>query len=194
MRISSKNLKSSPERWGTVSIVLHWLTAILILIIIPVGIVADGWRLSPMKIDLFILHKSLGVLILVLVVFRITWRLFDARPDFPENTTPTQYRLAISTHLSLYVLLIGLPVSGWIINDSGDFPFRWFWLFPMPDLLPKNVDLKEIASTLHAIFIYLLATILVVHIAAALRHHFFLKDNVLRNMLGRNRMNTKPTP
>ena len=186
-----RNPRSSPRDWGLVTITLHWLTAILIFITIPLGIVAESWRLSPTKLDLFVLHKSFGLLILAFVLFRIVWRLFNPRPDFPRNTTAIQFRLAISTHYLLYLLLILLPVSGWIINDSGNFPYKWFWLIPMPDFLAKDVGLKDIATTIHTFLVILFVIILLLHVIAALRHHFILHDDVLMRMLGRMKTNEK---
>ncbi|TNF93063.1 MAG: cytochrome b, partial [Gammaproteobacteria bacterium] len=186
-----RNLRSSPRDWGLVTITLHWLTAILIFITIPLGIVAENWHLSPTKLDLFVLHKSLGLLILAFIIFRIIWRLFNSRPDFPRNTTAIQYRLAISTHYLLYLLLILLPVSGWVINDSGNFPYKWFWLIPMPDILAKDTGLKDVATTTHTFLVILFVIILLLHVIAALRHHFVLHDNVLMRMLGREKTKTK---
>jgi cytochrome b561 len=87
------------------------------------------------------------------------------------------------SHILLYLLMFLLPISGWLINSAANIPFKVFWLFPLPDLVQKNKELKELAETLHLALVIGLVLILMVHVGAALRHHFIRKNNVLRGML-----------
>jgi cytochrome b561 len=176
-------LRNTTTHWGVIARSLHWLIAGLIISQFILGPLAESWRLSPTKLDLFVWHKSIGILILALVLLRFLWRLLNPTPALPADLPRWEQFAARVSHILLYLLMFLLPISGWLINSAANIPFKVFWLFPLPDLVQKNKELKELAETLHLALVIGLVLILMVHVGAALRHHFIRKNNVLRGML-----------
>jgi len=175
-------IRNTPTQWGSVTKSLHWLMALLILVLMILGWTAVNWPLSPTKIDLFVWHKSLGILALVLVLARILWRLGNPRPvpDLPAG----EQRMASLAHVLLYGLMIAMPLSGWVIHSAADiFPLKLLGLVTLPAIVEPDKNLRHIAETVHLTLFWLLAGLLILHIGAALRHHFIKQNDVLRKML-----------
>ena len=140
---------------------------------------------SPLKIDLFRFHKSLGLLILLMVLIRLAWRLGQPVPHLPE-TIPIREKLWVRAgQYLLYALLILIPISGWGIHSASDVTARWFGLFVIPPITHPSIYLEDYAKTAHLVLVIILALIVSVHIATALRQHYIHKNNLLNNMLGR---------
>ena len=175
--------RNSKEHWGTVAIALHWTMALLVLVQVVLGIVADSWRVSPLKLDLFVWHKSVGMLLLALVVIRLAWRLANPSPMLPEGTPRWQRIAARASHAALYAVLVALPLAGWVINSAANIPFRIFWLIPLPDITAPDKALQSAAESVHFVLFVTLAGLVLVHAAAALWHHYRLGDDVLVRML-----------
>jgi len=176
-------LRNTPLRWGSVAMTLHWATALLVLAMIPLGWVAEGWPLSRTKVELFAWHKSIGVVILALAAVRVLWRLLDPAPPLPAAMTRLERALARASHLGLYGLLLAMPISGWVINSAANFPFKVFGLVPLPVLVAPEKATQRLAEDVHLFLFWTLATLLILHVGAALRHHFRLHDDVLLRML-----------
>lgn len=174
-------IKNSAQQWGWLSKIFHWLTAVLIFIQIPLGFYAESLRLSPLKIDVFVWHKSLGMLILLLVVARLLWRIKNTLP-VALATNRLQQLLASLAHGMLYFLMLALPLSGWVTSSAANFPVKLFWMVPLPAIVGPDQDLKALAAQVHEICVFVTIAILLVHIAAALRHHFILRDSALKRM------------
>lgn len=175
--------RNSSQAWGAGAKLFHWVLAVLILAQVGLGLAAKGWRLSPTKLDLFVWHKSLGILILVLVALRIAWRLANPVPSHPAGMPAWERAAARSAHLLLYLLMLALPFSGWIINSASNIPFRIFWQWPLPALVGPSDAVADFAKTAHFWLFVAIALVVTGHIGAALRHHFVLRDDVLRRML-----------
>lgn len=180
---TSGMLRNTERSWGAIARFLHWLVAALVFAQIPLGWAAETWRLSPMKLDLFVWHKSAGMLILVITILRLGWRLANPTPELPRGTMPLERWAARASHLLLYLVLLAMPVSGWIINSAANVPFRIFWLVPLPAIVAPDKRLADAAGVVHFWLFLALAILLVVHIAAALRHHFVKRTDVLARML-----------
>src|SRR5712691_862643 len=176
-------LRNTADSWGAPAKWFHWVMAALILAQITLGVMAASWRLSPTKIELFFWHKSTGALILVLVVLRLVWRLANPAPALPSGTPAWERAAARSIHLLLYVLMIALPVTGWIVNSASNIPFRIFWLVPLPAIVAPDKSTADLVALVHRGLAALLALVLVAHIGAALRHHFVKRNTVLIRML-----------
>jgi cytochrome b561 len=155
----------------------------LIFVQIPLGIMAASWRLSPAKIELFFWHKSTGILILALLALRLAWRLANRTPVMPADTPDWEYGAARASHAILYVLMIALPVTGWIVNSASNVPLRIFWLIPLPAIVAPSKSLAHFAADVHGWLFGMLVLVLVAHIGAALRHHFVKRNVVLARML-----------
>lgn len=175
-------MKNSADRWGSVSIGLHWLTFVLVAGMGAVGLWMVELPTSPFKIQVYGLHKSFGLTVLTLTLLRLGWRWFAGTPK-PVPGMPTwQEAIARWTHGVLYALLLAIPLSGWLFNSAAGFPLRWFGLFRLPALARFDPELKAFAHEWHETLFYLLAGIVVVHAGAALYHHYFQRDRTLVRM------------
>lgn len=176
-------LRNSRDAWGSLARFFHWSVALLVLAQVALGLTAAGWRLSPLKLDLFVWHKSLGFLILLLVVLRLLWRLANPTPALPDGMSGFERLAARVSHGLFYVLLIFLPINGWVINSAANVPFSIFWLIPLPSIVAPDRVLAGNAENAHFVLFSVLALLVMVHAGAALRHHFVKRDNVLLRML-----------
>lgn len=176
-------LANTADAWGAPAKFFHWTVALLILVQIALGSAAALWRLSPLKLELFVWHKSTGMLILVLMLARLAWRLANRSPALPPQTPPWERHAAHASHAALYALALALPLSGWLINSAAGVPFSVFWLVPLPSLVPPDEHLEELAKLAHFSLLVALCLVLAAHIGAALRHHLIKRNDVLQRML-----------
>jgi cytochrome b561 len=176
-------LRNSTSQWGTGTRSLHWLMAVLIIVLGMVGLYMADLPNSPDKIRIYAIHKSVGLTVLALAILRVLWRLGNRRPaDLPMPAWQTWSAHAV--HALLYVLMFLLPLSGWLYNSASGYPLQWFWTVQMPSLSGgADPALKPIAHAIHEWGFYVLATLVVVHAGAALRHHFADRDETLLRML-----------
>jgi cytochrome b561 len=169
-------------RWGSVAQFLHW--TIVALIIIQVILALRAEELHGMaKLAMLARHKSVGITILMLAVVRLVWRLINPTPPLPLSLKPYERVLANLTHAALYLLIFALPITGWIMSSARGFPVSWFNQFQLPDLVAKNRQLYETMQDTHGALALTLGAVALLHLLAALKHHFVLKDTVLRRML-----------
>ena len=175
-------LKNNVERWGSISIGLHWLTFLMIVGLGTVGLIMTDLPSSPFKIQIYDLHKSIGLTVFALSLLRMLWRLIAGVPT-PVPGPRWQNALATLTHAGLYALLLAIPLSGWLFNSAAGFPLRWFGLLRLPALTHFDPQLKVFARDLHETLFWVLASLVVIHAAAALYHHYRLHDRVLVRML-----------
>jgi cytochrome b561 len=176
-------LRNTDQSWGTPAKLLHWGVALLVFVQIGLGWAAVSWRLSPTKLDLYVWHKSTGMLILLLMLARVAWRSVNVAPSLPDGTAPFERRAAHLSHVLLYVLLFLMPLTGWIISSAANVPFRIFWLVPLPAIVQPDKVLADEVARVHLGLFIMLSLLLVVHIGAALRHHFVKGNDVMRRML-----------
>ena len=174
------------DRWGATSQLLHWTIAGLILSIGAVGLVMGELPRSPKWFWVYTLHKSLGLTVLALVLVRIAWRLYAGAPPPVEGTPRWQARLASLTHGAIYVLILAMPLSGWLYDSaSGLRPFRWFGLAEVPKLSPPHEALADAMHETHELLFWVLIALVIGHAGAALYHHFVRRDATLARMLPR---------
>ncbi len=171
--------KNTTNAWGWISIALHWVTALLVISLMISGWVAEAMSFSPTKIEWFVWHKSLGLLVLLLTGIRLIWLMFARRPAW----LGTWHWQGTTVHVALYSILLAMPLSGWIINSAGNFPFRWFHGPRVPALVAPDKVLKALAEDVHLTLFWVFALMLCVHLIAATWHHF-KGDSVLKRMLG----------
>lgn len=176
-------LRNGAEDWGLVARTLHWTIALAVIGLVLLGLVMQELPNSPNKVQLYALHKSVGLSVLGLLVLRLVWRLVDPRPPYPAAMPRWQRALARVTHGLLYLLLLAMPLSGWLYNSAANFPLRWFGLFKVPPLTAANPELKPLALAAHEWGFYLLAALLALHVGAALKHHYLDRDRTLVAML-----------
>lgn len=178
-------LRNPPDRWGGVSQGLHWLVVALILTTGTLGLVMEGMRNSPTKIEIYALHKSLGLTILAFATLRVLWRLYAGAPRPVPGTPRWQDRIASLTHWLLYGLLFAIPLSGWTFNSAAGYPLQWFKLFNLPPLVTRDADLRALAGNAHELLFWTLVGLALLHAAAALYHHLIQRDDTLARMLPR---------
>jgi len=176
-------IRNTVHRWGAVAQLLHWLIVALIITQFTLATLFDDLPPSARKLALLARHKSVGITILMLAVLRLLWRWGNPTPPLPDTLRPWERSLARLTHALLYLLLFAVPLAGWTMSSARGFPVSWFGFFTLPDLVPKNKALYEVLVTTHGILAWTLGVVAIIHMLAALKHHFVLKDDVLRRML-----------
>jgi cytochrome b561 len=164
------------------AIVLHWLVAVLILAAFGLGLYMVELKLSPTKLKLYSWHKWLGVTIWLLVVVRLVWRATHRPPVLPAMPK-WQHMASQVTHALLYVLLLAIPLSGWLFSSASGFPVVYFGVLQLPDLVGKDKELADLLKQVHETLNWTLLTLVIVHVAAAIKHHLFDRDSVLHRML-----------
>ena len=175
--------KNTKNQYGTVSKVLHWGMAILIISMLACGLIMTDLAASPLKWKIYTIHKSVGLILLFLIVPRLVWRLKSITPELP-NSLPSMHRsLAKLSPYALYVMMITMVLSGYLMSDMGGHAISFFDAFTLPHLFTKNHSLSAIAAKTHEIIAYCFIAILIAHVFAAFYHYFFLKNEVLRRML-----------
>lgn len=165
------------------AISLHWLIAVLIFSGWALGWWAHDLPASPDKARYFSWHKWIGVTVFLLALARASWRMTHAAPPLPATTAPWQASASRVTHFLLYVLMLALPLSGWLMSSAKGFQTVYFGVVPLPDLLAKDEPLGKLLSEVHEQLAYALAALVALHTAAALKHHFIDRDGVLQRML-----------
>jgi cytochrome b561 len=182
------HLKNTLTRYGAVAQLFHWTIVALVITQFVLAKRAEG--LSPVaKIGVLATHKSVGITILGLAVLRLAWRLFNPVPPLPAGLPRWQDRAAHASHFLLYALLFITPLLGWFMSSARAFSVSWFGLVTLPDFIEPDKVAFEALRDAHEFMAGSLAVIAIVHAAAALKHHFFDRDDVLRRMLpvpGRN--------
>lgn len=176
-------IRNTTRRWGAIAQSFHWVIVLLIVAQFTLATLFDDLPAGAKKLTLLSRHKSIGVTILILALLRVLWRSANQTPDLPGTLKPYERSLAKLTHVLLYVLLFAVPFSGWTMSSARGFPVSWFGLFQLPDLVPKNKPLYEFLLSTHGVLAWSLGIVATVHLVAALKHHFMLKDDVLRRML-----------
>ena len=177
-------MRNSSTSWGWVSRSLHWGMAVLIAIQVVLGKYSHDLDRSVEKLNLMMWHKSIGITLLFLVLIRLAWLVISRRPA-PERPAPAWEKwLARISHVSLYALMIGIPISGWLMNSAKNVPFSLYRAVPWPALIAPDKVLGKIFEEWHEFLGNVLIVIVFIHVTAALWHHFHRKDSVLANMLG----------
>lgn len=170
-------------RYTGVAIALHWLLAIAIIGMLGVGVWMTGLETSPTKIEVYTWHKWMGLTILVLAALRLAWRASNPPPLYAESIPVWQLRAAIHTHRLLYLLMFAMPLTGWLQNSAAGFPLTWFGLFKVPALVNRDKAMFAIWQQTHEWLSWALMALIVLHVLAALKHHYFDRDDTLRRIL-----------
>ena len=165
------------------AVALHWLIAALIIATFPLGLYMSDLPLSPHKLQLYSYHKWIGIIILSLVLLRVLWRLGHRPPTMLAGMARWQEISALLVHLGLYALMLAVPLSGWLMSSALGFPVVLFGVLPLPDLIAANKASGELLKTVHEVLNYTLLSLVVLHVLAALHHHFILRDATLRRIL-----------
>ncbi|MDO9387729.1 MAG: cytochrome b [Thiobacillus sp.] len=173
---------SAVMRYSAPAIVLHWLVALLIFVGFPLGVYMVELPLSPDKLKLYSYHKWIGVTVLMLVAVRLGWRLTHMPPPLPDGIAAWQRRASAITHGLLYGLMIAIPLSGWLMSSAKGFQTVWLGVLPLPDLVDKDKALGDLLAGVHQALNFTLLALVILHVAAALKHHFIERRPFLQRM------------
>jgi cytochrome b561 len=177
-----RQFTNTTDRFGIVAILFHWLMAIIIIGMLTLGLYMADQPKSLWKIKLYGWHKEWGMLVLMLVIFRIIWRTGNRNPLL--SMLPAWERISAKlTHYALYFFMIAMPLTGWLLSSAADRPVSFFGMFVIPTLIPPNEKQVEVFAEIHEWLAYGLIATICLHVLAALKQHFFNKDDILKRML-----------
>jgi len=172
------------DRYGRVSRLLHWVIAILVLSLIPMGIFASMIpEDAEYRLAYYVTHKSLGVSVFFLVLFRLAWNSFSKRPPLSDSLTPKERKLAHGAHLTLYFMMLAIPVTGYMMTSYHGYG-TFFFMWELPPLWGKS-DIYIVWGAIHKYLLpYLLYIVLGAHVLGALKHQFIDKhDNAFKRIV-----------
>lgn len=172
-------------RYRAPAIVLHWLVAVLIFGLFPLGLYMSDLALSPRKLELYAWHKWFGITVLLLVVLRLLWRLGHRPPPLPDSLPRWQAHAAEALHKLLYLLILAIPLSGWALSSAAGVQVVWWGVLPLPNLLAPDHALARQLAEVHEWLNFTMAALVAAHVGAALKHQFIDRDGVLLRMLPR---------
>jgi len=177
------------ERYTGTAIVLHWLLAVLLIAVFLVGLSMTGLPFSPQRVRLYNWHKWAGMVVLMLSAVRLLWRLTHRPPPLPaavRTAMPGWQQIAHRvTHVAFYGLFFVVPLLGWAYSSAAGFPVVVFGVWPLPDFVPTDKALAEWIKPWHRYAAYALAVLVLLHVAAALKHQFIDRDGLLARMAPR---------
>lgn len=168
-------------RYSGVAIGLHWLAALLIFGGFGIGLYMTELPFSPDKLRLYSWHKTVGVTVFLLAVVRLGWRMWR-RPPPPPPMARWQRVASQAVHRLLYLLMLAVPLSGWLMSSAKGFQTMWFGVVPLPELLTANEALGDALARVHWLLNLALAGLVALHLLAALKHHFIDRDGLLGRM------------
>ncbi|HEV7813761.1 MAG TPA: cytochrome b [Janthinobacterium sp.] len=172
------------QRYTKPAILLHWLTALLIVCAFTLGLVmTDIHGITPTKLKYYAWHKWLGVTVFALACIRLLWRKFNAPPAHPASIAVWQRQAADGVHMLLYILIFAVPISGYLYTLSAGVPVVYLGLFQLPVFMDPNPEWKPVLKNVHYVLNMTMAAAVALHVLAALKHHFIDRDGTLRRML-----------
>ena len=175
-------ISNSDRAWGAVQQGLHWFIVVAVISQLTIGLIfANLPENDPQAGTLFGVHATLGLTIFLIMLVRFFWRQANPVPALPDTLKPFEKRIAVANHWAFYALIIGLPIGGYLMVNAHGFAVPFFGI-ELPKLLGKNEALEEAFEFLHIGGAFTLMALILLHVAAALRHEFLLRDNTLRRM------------
>ena len=180
--IASHERSGSSRGYGTGARLFHWVIALMVVVQIPVGIAMTSEPLLGVGDPLFILHKGMGSVLLVLVVGRVLWRVTHPPPPFPDFMSRLEQRIAGSAHIVIYILLLVMAVSGYVRTIGDGFPIELLDALGIPPLIPPMPRAARSMLVVHQFAVVALIALVAVHISAVVRHQWIDRNPVLTRM------------
>jgi cytochrome b561 len=175
-------LRNTPDSFGLVSRILHWTMALMILILLPLGLRLAGMQPSLSTLWLYGLHKTLGLTALALVLVRIIWHRISPPPAPIGPPRAWETRAAKAGHVALYVLMLAMPLSGWIASSATGIDVMFAERWVVPPIAPVSETIDQVGFAIHGILGKLLLALVVLHMAAAVKREME-GDGTLRRMI-----------
>ena len=172
-----------PTRYTPTAVALHWIVALLIIGNLAFGLYVAELPISPAKLRTVSWHKWVGITILLIAAMRLAWRLRHPVPALPAAMPPWERHVANGTHILLYLLFFAAPLTGWLFSSAAGFPVVYLGVVQLPDLVSKDRELAQALRAAHKWLNYTMAAVIVLHVAAAIKHHVRDRDEVLARML-----------
>jgi cytochrome b561 len=177
----------SPENYNALQIGLHWLVALLIVSAFALVWTFNNTPLAPdtfkLKLQLIAWHKWAGISVMLLFVIRLAYKFIRGTPAIDPNLAPIERKMAVGVHHLLYLLMLVLPLVGWMLSSSKGYPVMLYGVWQMPDLVAKDEALSHTLKEIHELLAYGLLVLVGLHVAGALKHYFIDKDGTLARML-----------
>jgi cytochrome b561 len=175
-------LRNTLTDWGSLARLLHWIIAVLLVLQFALAWTADEMpEESAQRLTLIVRHVSFGITVLALAIVRILWRFGNPTPAPPVGARRWEISISHATHGILYLLLLVIPISGFLMSAAHGDPVSWFGL-QLPALVSKGAAIGRPAHETHEILSNVLLAIVGLHVLAALKHHFITHNDVLRRM------------
>lgn len=172
-------MRNSVDRYGLISILLHWIMAILILVLLVLGFLMTH---IPMRSSLYAWHIELGLLALFLMAIRLPWRLYNMSPS--ATLIPRWEQIMTKGMIfCCYILMLALPITGWLLASASSLSLSFFDLFELPEIINPGNENRTVFISLHQWLSYFLIVVLVTHLIVTLTHHFIKKDGLMRKMV-----------
>lgn len=176
-------MKNTQEKFGLVAQGFHWVMALLVVGMLGLGLYLEEMERGPELFKMIGIHKSIGVIVLALIVLRIVWRFMNVTPTPLPNHARWEVILAKAVQGVLYLTMLIMPLSGWIMSSSAGYPVSVFGWFEMPNLVEKNKEINEIAKEVHEITAWIMIGGIVLHFAGAIKHKIIDKDETVLRMM-----------
>jgi cytochrome b561 len=185
-------LKNTPDRYGALAKFFHWAVVLLVILQYILIEYAQDLPQGMEKLKFYTYHKSVGITVLALAVLRLSWRWMNRVPALPRHMNTAEVWLARGSHFALYALIFAMPLSGWLMSNAQNFPVSYFGWFTLPALVTPDRSLGELMADTHETLFIVLLVVALLHVAGALKHHLWDKDDVLKRMLPFGRTSGNP--
>ena len=176
--------RNTASSWGNGAKLLHWISALAIIFSI-----AFGWWMTHLlqrsgRLPMYQLHSTIAYYLVLLIFLRLLWRGFNPVPQVAPDTQRWERMAALAGHWALYLVTLASAVSGWLLAGTFKQPLstKLFGMVPVPMIINRDRALHELYESWHMVLSYLLLALIVLHVAAALRHHFLKRNDVLRGI------------
>lgn len=176
-------MSNNYPRYHQFTLLIHLITFFTILVVLGAVFLREFTEDDDFRLQMLNLHRSLGVIVLLLVIVRLFIRYFYFFSHITAELPKILRRLASAAHFTIYTFLFAVPLLGWLFTSAAGKPLIFFGVVHLPALMHKNRELSEGLGEAHEVLAWLFIVVILGHTAAALWHHYVRKDHVLRSML-----------